>query len=71
VAKVYHLSREDAQSLFSKKLVFLNGRCMESLSHTPKCGDVVSVRGYGRFIYRGFESNTKKGKLNLTVEIYL
>ena len=71
VAKVYHLSREDAQTLFSKKLVFLNGRCMESLSHTPKCGDVVSVRGYGRFIYRGFESNTKKGKLNLTVEIYL
>ena len=71
VAKVYHLSREDAQSLFSKKLVFLNGRCVESVSQTPRSGDVVSVRGFGRFIYRGFESNTKKGKLNLTVERYV
>ncbi|MBQ8720400.1 MAG: hypothetical protein IJY65_05145 [Clostridia bacterium] len=71
IAKVYRLSREDAQALFAKKLVFLNGARVESVSLAPNPDDVVSVRGYGRFIYRGFESNTKKGKLNLVVERYI
>ncbi len=71
VAKVLSLSREDAQSLFARRLVFVNGRCIESTSHTPKAGDVISVRGYGRMIYRGCESLSKKGKLNIIVDKYV
>lgn len=70
IAKLYSLSREDAQALFSKKLVFASGRCIESTSYIPKEGEVISVRGTGRFIYRGYDSLTKKGKLNINLEVY-
>ena len=71
VAKTFNLSRDDAQSLFKKGLVFVNGRVCESVSRTPNENDKVSVRGYGRFIYRGFKTLSKKGKLNAIVEIYI
>ena len=71
VAKVFSLSREAAQSLFHKGLVFVGGKCTESASYTPHDGDVISVRGYGRMIYRGFDSLSRKGKLNAVIEIYV
>ena len=71
IARVFSLSREDAQSLFAKKLVFTSGRQCESTSYTPKENETVSVRGHGRFIYRGFASNSKKGKLNVAVDVYV
>ena len=71
VAKVFSLSRDDAQSLFKKGLVFASGRCIESVSHTPKPEEKISVRGHGRFIYKGCSSLSKKGKLNIDLEIYI
>ena len=71
IAKVYNLSRDEAQSLFSKKLVFIDGRLTESPSKTPKSGERISVRGYGRFIYLSGDSFSKKGKLNACVEVYV
>ena len=70
IAKVFCLSRDDAQKLFAHKLVFIGGRETQNTSVIPKVGDVISVRGYGRMIYRGYDSLTKKGKLNISVEVY-
>ena len=71
IAKTFSLSRDDAQALFARGLVFVGGRCIESVSYTPKQGDVISVRGHGRMVYRGFDSLSKKGKLNAIVELYV
>ena len=71
IAKVFSLSRDDAQRLFAKGLVFLSGREVSSVSKTPKEGEVVSVRGHGRFIYRGVQSLSKKGKLNIEVDLFV
>jgi len=71
VARVFSLSRDDAQSLFKKRLVFASGKQIESASYTPKADEVVSVRGHGRFIYRGFASNTRKGKMNIEIDVYV
>ena len=71
IAKTFSLSRDDAQSLFKQRLVFVNGRCIESTSYTPKSGEVISARGHGRLIYRGYDSTSKKGKLNVSVELYV
>ena len=71
IARVFSLSREDAQSLFTKRLVFAAGREIDSTSYKPKQSEVISVRGYGRFIYLGYESLSKKGKLNVDVEVYI
>ena len=70
VAKVFSMSRDDASTLFSRGLIFINGRLCESPSHKLKEGDIVSARGHGRFIYRGVENLTKKGKLNIIIELY-
>ena len=71
IAKTYSLSREDAQLLVKKSLVFVNGKVTASSSYTPKFDDKISVRGHGRFIYRGFDSTSRKGKLNAIVEVYI
>lgn len=71
IARVFSLSREDAQMLFKKRLVFADGREIDSPSYTPKENEKISVRGHGRFIYLGTQSLSKKGKLNVSVEVYV
>ena len=71
VAKVFSLSREDAQMLFKKRLVFVDGRCTENTSYIPKVNEKISVRGHGRFIYLGCQSLSRKGKMNIAIDLYI
>lgn len=71
VSKLFHLSRSQSLLLFREKKVFVNGRCVEHNSGICKDGDVVSVRGFGKFIYRGFVHETKKGNLSITLDRYI
>lgn len=71
VAKVYSLSREDALALLRKRLVFVDGRQCDNSSYHPRSGEIISVRGYGRLIYRGYETLSRKGKLNAAVDVYI
>lgn len=70
IAKLYNLSRNQVTELFRTKKVFLNGRLNENNSAILKAGDRISVRGYGKFIYRGALYETKKGKLSVQAEVY-
>ncbi len=70
IAKTFHLSREDAQLFFRRGLVFVDGRLIESVSHTPRVGDRITVRTLGRIQYGGVVGVSRKGKLNVTVEVY-
>ncbi len=71
IAKVYKLSRGTSIELFRAKKIFVNGRLFENNSGTLKPGDVVSVRGYGKFIFDGVIRETKKGKLTIKIEKYV
>lgn len=71
IAKLFGMSRDDSLSLFKKGLVFADGRAIFSPSYIPKENEIISVRGHGRFIYRGYETLTKKGKLNIEVDLYV
>lgn len=71
VARVFSLSREDAQLLFKKRLIFADGREIDSSSYAPKVGERISVRGHGRFIYLGTQSLSRKGKLNVAIDLYV
>ena len=71
IAKVFSLSREDAQTLFKRGLVFADGRQLDSPSYNPKENEKISVRGHGRFIYIGQQSLSRKGKINVAVEMYV
>ncbi len=71
VAKIFSLSRDDSLTLFKRSLVFADGRLISSASYIPKTDEIISVRGFGRFIYRGYQSLTKKGKKNIVVDLYI
>ncbi len=71
VARVYKLSRSQAIELFRAKKIFVNGRQYENNSGILKAGDVVSVRGFGKFIFSGFLTETKKGRIRIGVKKYV
>ena len=71
VAHVYNLSRSQSAELFLEGKVFVAGRLSENESHILSSKDLVSVRGYGRFIYNGVIGNTRKGNLNISVSKYV
>ena len=70
IAKVYHLSRSESLNLFRTKKVFVNGRQTENNSGSLKPEDKVTVRGYGRFCCVNIVGESKKGKLNVEVDVY-
>lgn len=70
IAAIYRLSRGESQELFKQGKVYLNSRLTEDVSDSPNEGAVISVRGYGRFIYEGVAKETKKGRLFVNVRIY-
>lgn len=71
VAKLFCLSREEANEFFKRKLVFVDGRLCENNSRELSDGETVSVRTKGKFIFRGEVGISKKGKLNLSVELFI
>lgn len=70
IAHVFKFSRTEATELFRSQKVFVNGRLMENKAHMPKEGDVISVRGYGRFRFDGCDRITRKGKMNIIIGRY-
>ncbi len=71
IAKLFNLSREDAKALFVRELVFVSGRLVTNSSYAPKKDEIVSVRGFGRFIYKSYETTSRKGKLCAKVLVYI
>ena len=65
------LSRGDMQELIAKGLVFINGRRTERSAEELAVDDVVSVRGYGRFIFRGELRQTKKGRQVVSIDRFI
>lgn len=70
IAKLYHVSRTQSLEYFRGKKVYVNGRLCENNSYLLKENEEVSVRGYGKFLYQGVQSQTKKGKSVIKVGIY-
>lgn len=70
IAKVYNLSRKDTIPYFLEKKVSVNGHLVENNDKALAAGDSVSVRGFGKFNLVSEGGLSKKGKLNLNVEIF-
>ncbi|MCR4837601.1 MAG: RNA-binding protein [Eubacterium sp.] len=71
LARLYHLSREEAQRLVQGEQIFVNGKSVTQVSKALKEGDVVSVRHHGRFRFAGESGRTKKDRLYVKVEVYV
>ena len=70
ISAVYRVSRAESKALCEEGRVFINGRETLDAARAPAEGDVVSVRGRGRFIYEGIERETRKGRLRAIVRVY-
>lgn len=70
VAAVFKLSRSQSAGLFQEERVFVNGAKANGASLLPKAGDLVSVRGKGRFYYDGAVRDTKKGRKGVAVRLF-
>ena len=70
VAAVFRLSREESLELFRSRLVFCDGRLQENNSGAAREGQLFSVRGFGRFRFVTILSESRKGKLNVRIELF-
>ena len=71
IAKLYGLSRQEAQQLVQTGRVFVDGRECQDGSRLCREGESLSVRGYGKFNFAGTRGLTKKGKLSLLIQRYV
>ena len=65
------LSREKAAALIRTDKVDVNHLTADSLSYELKEGDILSVRGCGRFILSGINGETKKGRIHIILKKYI
>lgn len=70
VAGVYNFSRNEVKEHFVARKIYVNSKLTENFSQVVKSGDVVSVRGYGRFVYCDTLGKTKKNRLFISVKVY-
>ena len=70
VAAVFKLSRNVVTQLVNQEKVFINSKIAYKESLTLKSGDIVSVRGKGKFIFDGEIRQTKKNKSVIGIRLY-
>ena len=71
IARAYNLSRSQVLELFRERKVYINSRLSENNSYILKIGDVISLRGYGKLIYKRELYTSKKGKICLELDEYI
>lgn len=69
-ALVFRLSRAKVLPYIEGGKVFSDGRQMLSAGHQLKDGEVISVRGLGKFRFAGVEKETRKGRCFVHCELF-
>ena len=70
VSAVFKMSRNSASQLINQEKIFINSKTVYKDSIQLKEGDVVSVRGYGKFIYSQTVNETRKHKMVVAIRLY-
>lgn len=71
VSEITKKSRSQAEELVKSGQVLLNYLETKNRSETIKTGDILTIRGYGKFRIGESSGQSKKGKLRLTIEKYV
>lgn len=70
VGEVFHLSRAEVKKLQSAERIIVNGGILLTAHNPLKEGDIISVRGHGKFIFYGQSGTTRKNNLRFRYGIY-
>lgn len=68
VSETLSLSRSNVTKLFDKEWVKLNYASLGKSSQELEVGDLLSIRGYGRYQIAQQKGYSKSGKIKLTIE---
>ena len=71
VGAAANISRAQSSTLISNGKVKINHREITKVSEAVKEGDLLSIRGYGRFIVVSFDSLTRKNRMHITFKQYI
>lgn len=70
VAAVFHLSRTKSLELFREKKIAVSGRITENNSAHCRDGDIISVRGHGKFRVDRIGGTSARGRTVIIVRVY-
>ena len=71
VSALSGLSREKSADYIKAGNFTLNYECCNNVSKVVLSGDILYLRGYGKFVLADSGSETKKGKLRITLKKYI
>ncbi len=71
VSEVFRLARGKTQTLIGAEKAQVNWSVVTNTSHPLREGDLVSLRGFGRFRIRAVGGKTKKDRIGLEIESYV
>ena len=70
IARLYNLSREISQTYIQTERVKINGEVCLKAMKPLKENDIVSLRGYGKFVFVGACGESRKGKTYFNVKLF-
>ena len=68
ISECYGLSRTISSKLIESEKAKLNYKIVTNSSKAIKQGDLISVRGYGRFVIDEVIGETRKGRIRVTIK---
>lgn len=71
VSDLARTSRSKAVEIINSERVFINGQNETKASKHVKLGDVITIRGKGRFVVKEFSGNTRSGRTVVKIEKYV
>ena len=71
VASLARTSRAKAVTYLEQERVLLNFKTETKSSKQVKVGDIITIRGKGRFEFKEISGNTKKGRYIIKIDKYL
>ena len=71
VSDLARTSRSKASEIIAQERVFVNGQNETKNSKQVKCGDIITIRGKGRYIIKEFTGTTRSGRTVVLVEKYI
>ena len=71
VASLARTSRNKAVEILEQERVFLNFKNETKSSKQVKIGDIITIRGKGRFEFKEISENTRKGRYVIKIDKYI
>ena len=71
LSEVFRISRGKVQTLIKSEKAQANWMVITNASHNIKTGDMISLRGYGRFRVGEVFGKTKKDRIVVEVEVHI